>query len=515
MMTESQHEEIRYLENKLKQNPDSLLFARLADAYLEMGRVEEALKMCEEGIRKHPYYVTGHFVMGKCYLSKKQFDFAEKELKRVLLFDSQYIAAHRAYGDLMEQIGWHNSSESSYKKIVELDPFNHNARQKLLALESADDVVSGSRDDIEIDLEEFEEPDVLPEPDRAEETGGSQSDTVIDFKETFTEPTIPASSEGSKDEEDENFSYILDDIFREEESHEQMSETPVMETDESVDDSLNNTDEVVAKDFAPGGETETTPTSSVDDELNEFKVPDIPETSDATTDIISHDELFGSSDDSADSFEINPMGIISPEKDENDADPLAFLENMEGESDDITPASDIPTDEAAELDAISPVPPVHPTPEPFTEDDENQLEEKLDQIDDIFELDTSNMIEGETSEVAPAADEMDETLDFLNVASEEEPEMQLDETPHGKDTAVRTAIPREEPEPAATQPEEEIRPKEKIVTPTLGEIYAAQHQYAKAIGVYEILRKNDPDNSFYEEKIAYLKKKLEESQNLE
>jgi hypothetical protein len=56
------------------------------------------------------------------------------------------------------------------------------------------------------------------------------------------------------------------------------------------------------------------------------------------------------------------------------------------------------------------------------------------------------------------------------------------------------------------------RKKEKIVTPTLGEIYAAQHQYAKAIGVYEILRKKEPDNELYKQKIEYLQKKLEESQ---
>jgi hypothetical protein len=43
------------------------------------------------------------------------------------------------------------------------------------------------------------------------------------------------------------------------------------------------------------------------------------------------------------------------------------------------------------------------------------------------------------------------------------------------------------------------RAKEKLVTPTLGEIYAAQHQYAKAISVYEILRKKDSKNIFYQQ----------------
>ena len=59
--------------------------------------------------------------------------------------------------------------------------------------------------------------------------------------------------------------------------------------------------------------------------------------------------------------------------------------------------------------------------------------------------------------------------------------------------------------------ESQINEKEKIVTPTLGEIYAAQHQYSKAISVYELLMKKDPDNETYKQKIDYLYKKLEES----
>ena len=56
---------------------------------------------------------------------------------------------------------------------------------------------------------------------------------------------------------------------------------------------------------------------------------------------------------------------------------------------------------------------------------------------------------------------------------------------------------------------------EKIVTPTLGEIYTSQHQYSKAISVFELLMKKDPNNEFYKQKIDYLRKKIEESQNEE
>ena len=52
----------------------------------------------------------------------------------------------------------------------------------------------------------------------------------------------------------------------------------------------------------------------------------------------------------------------------------------------------------------------------------------------------------------------------------------------------------------------------KIISPTLGEIYAAQGQYSKAIKVYENLIEKNPDNETkYREKIEELKQKQNET----
>ena len=55
---------------------------------------------------------------------------------------------------------------------------------------------------------------------------------------------------------------------------------------------------------------------------------------------------------------------------------------------------------------------------------------------------------------------------------------------------------------------------DKIVTPTLGEIYATQGQYTKAIDVFETLLKKHPENDFYLKKINHLKKKLAEAKDV-
>ncbi|MFQ5772099.1 MAG: tetratricopeptide repeat protein, partial [bacterium] len=93
-MSRNHDVDVQFLEEHLQKNPDSILFAHLADVYLKMKKVEKAIRVCEEGIKKHPYYVTGHLVLGKCYLANKLYDQAEKEFKRVLHFDPKYLSAH-------------------------------------------------------------------------------------------------------------------------------------------------------------------------------------------------------------------------------------------------------------------------------------------------------------------------------------------------------------------------------------------------------------------------------------
>lgn len=55
--------------------------------------------------------------------------------------------------------------------------------------------------------------------------------------------------------------------------------------------------------------------------------------------------------------------------------------------------------------------------------------------------------------------------------------------------------------------------RDRIVTPTLGEIYAAQGQYAKAVNVFEVLLKKNPDNKMYRDKVEQLKQRINESTN--
>lgn len=65
--------DIEFLAQKLSENPQSPLFARLADLYLQKEQHSEALQLCEEGIKQFPKYYAGYLVLGKICLSLKEY----------------------------------------------------------------------------------------------------------------------------------------------------------------------------------------------------------------------------------------------------------------------------------------------------------------------------------------------------------------------------------------------------------------------------------------------------------
>ena len=81
-MNKNIKKEINKISKKLSKDPESPLFARLADLYRESGDVDKAIEICEDGLKYHPYYLTAHIVLSKCYRELGMHDEARKELKR-------------------------------------------------------------------------------------------------------------------------------------------------------------------------------------------------------------------------------------------------------------------------------------------------------------------------------------------------------------------------------------------------------------------------------------------------
>lgn len=423
------------LQVLLQQNPNSLTFGRVADSLLKLGRVDEAIQLCEDGLRRHPSYVTGHMVLGKCYLKKKLFDQAEKEFKRVLLFDPRYLAAHKYYGDLMREIGWDNTCEMSYRKILQIDPLDKGVRAvieelaqkaKMEKLEPAAPIRRDVRpamepppspspfsmkpaapvtipplpdDDFYVPPPSALEDEFLPAASDIESEGMLRADFAPPT-EIYTAADTDAEITAAPPNDEERFSYILDDIFQ----------------DEMLDD----------KPAPPAGKNSLPPVNNrVEEHRDDFET--------------GNNNGFGE----------NTVSVTPPAR---------------------TPPARIPT-RPVDLD--------------------------LD-------------FDGDPTTIAPSKSA---GMDLNDAARDES-----NSPSRASLRAAANRLPARRPK-ILENPGDDLTStisaseREKIVTPTLGEIYAAQGQYTKAIGVFELLSRKEPNNKQYRDKIDYLKKRLLETQN--
>ena len=68
----------------LDANPNSQIFAALAEAYRKKGDLDLAFRICQEGLRIHPDYGSAHMVMARINVDKGMFDWAEIEVRKTI-----------------------------------------------------------------------------------------------------------------------------------------------------------------------------------------------------------------------------------------------------------------------------------------------------------------------------------------------------------------------------------------------------------------------------------------------
>jgi tetratricopeptide (TPR) repeat protein len=104
-----------------QENPDSRVFAPLADLYRRLGRLDEAEKICREGIRRHPYYAGGRVALAHIQLDMAHFDEALEEINSVVTYYPDNLLARKI---LIRVLGALGDSEGATR---ELDALRHMA----------------------------------------------------------------------------------------------------------------------------------------------------------------------------------------------------------------------------------------------------------------------------------------------------------------------------------------------------------------------------------------------------
>lgn len=159
--------DIEFLAQKMAENPQSPLFARLADLYIGKEQSAEVMKLLEEGIKLYPEYYAGYIVLGKAHLALKEY----------------------------------SKAQNAFEKAISLSPFNQTAAKLLLSVPNKPDESTRTTDETYFSptvvqpeaepIEEFTSP--APEPMmESAELSPFQTSTVEEMN--FTQPVNDAIS---------------------------------------------------------------------------------------------------------------------------------------------------------------------------------------------------------------------------------------------------------------------------------------------------------------------------------
>jgi tetratricopeptide (TPR) repeat protein len=118
------------LELAFASDPQSKAFVDLANAYMELNRVVEAMVVAKKGMKAHP--VEGHFILAKIYNRQQKTAKAIEELGQVLTADPANLQALMLKGNLHFRVGEDSTGIELYKKAFELAPDNVEVKATLM-----------------------------------------------------------------------------------------------------------------------------------------------------------------------------------------------------------------------------------------------------------------------------------------------------------------------------------------------------------------------------------------------
>ena len=125
---------LRYL-SQFEANPNSQVFAPLAEAYRKLGMYQEAIDLLREGIAKHPTYPLGYLGLASCYYDKEQFNLAYQTLRPLITEHRENIRMQRLFARTCEKLDKRDEALDTYKHLLFFNPKESSLAKKVSELE--------------------------------------------------------------------------------------------------------------------------------------------------------------------------------------------------------------------------------------------------------------------------------------------------------------------------------------------------------------------------------------------
>lgn len=115
----------------LEGDPNSQIFAALAEAYRKGGDLETAFRVCQNGLKIHPSYASAHVVMAKINMDRGMYDWAEAEVRKAIELEGNSRATELLLAEIHIYKGEFVNAIRLLKKLSQADPGNSQIKRLL------------------------------------------------------------------------------------------------------------------------------------------------------------------------------------------------------------------------------------------------------------------------------------------------------------------------------------------------------------------------------------------------
>ena len=122
MSEDARYDSIALLERIATQDPSSPLYLPLAERMREQGRIEEAIRLCEERRGRPGEGVGDRIVLGRCYLAAGRLAEARAQFEGAVQLDRENVVALKALAGILSHEGNHGAASDFYRAVCRIDP---------------------------------------------------------------------------------------------------------------------------------------------------------------------------------------------------------------------------------------------------------------------------------------------------------------------------------------------------------------------------------------------------------
>ncbi len=122
---------VRDLEERVRENPSSRLFAPLADTYRRNGDLDRAIALLHQGLFHHPDYCSARVLLARCLEGQEKWEEAQEEWRKVLKVDRANLVALKSMGEICLLLGRLEESRGWFHRYLDEFPGDEAVRMRL------------------------------------------------------------------------------------------------------------------------------------------------------------------------------------------------------------------------------------------------------------------------------------------------------------------------------------------------------------------------------------------------